>query len=73
VELVDFPIEMRRSDDAKYFVEQMKEVYVQVKNYFKMKRTKYKESLVVHIRFKSFEVGNEVMVHLRRDNFVKGT
>jgi len=39
----------------------------------RLKSVEYKEHSNVHRRFKSFEVGDEKMVHLRKERYQRGT
>ncbi|GJV23631.1 transposon ty3-G gag-pol polyprotein [Tanacetum coccineum] len=57
----------KKTDDASNAIQ------VEVKQRLELSNVKYKESLDKHRRVKTFAVGDQVMVHLRKDRFPVGT
>ncbi|KAL5716042.1 hypothetical protein ACHQM5_017781 [Ranunculus cassubicifolius] len=54
-------------------VEKVAKLHVEVKTNLEVSNTKYKEDADKHRRVKRYEVGELVMVHLRKERFPVGT
>jgi len=72
-ELRDISTEEKRSAKAEEFVDHMKTVHHQIKKHLEDMNSKYKEKVDEKRRHKEFEVGDEVMVYLRKEIFPVGT
>lgn len=63
----------RRSADEEDFAEAMSELHEKVKMKLQDSTQKYKQHADIKRREVHFEVGDEVLAHLRRERFPKGT
>ena len=55
------------------FVENLKNIHEEVRKHIIKMNAQYRAKVVVKRRYKKFSVGNEVMVHLRKEHFLVGT
>ena len=69
----DVTSEMKRSVEAKEFFGFMKSLHEEVKLKFEQSNKKYKVDADKSRRHHVFEVGDEVMVHLKKGRFPIGT
>ena len=60
------------SAEAKDFVEHLKNIYEEVRKHIIKMNTQYKAKVDVKMRYKEFQIGDEVMVHFRNDYFPMG-
>ena len=51
------------------FAEHLKNIYEEVRKHIIKMNVQYNAKADVKSRYKEFQVGDEVMVHLRRENF----
>eukprot|EP00253_Pinus_taeda_P003856 PITA_03856 len=72
-ELQDLGLQERRSADGEDFANPMRDLHEQVKAKLHDSSSKYKERADLRRREVHFEVGDEVLVHLRKERFPKGT
>ena len=61
------------SAKAEDFVEHLKNVHEEVRKYIIKMNTQYKAKEDVKRRYKEFQIGDEAMVHLRKEHFPVGT
>lgn len=73
VDLVPLPKLPGKSIAADHMIEKIAKLHEEVKLNLEKANAKYKEAADKHRRFKSFEEGDLVMVHLRREIFPAGT
>jgi hypothetical protein len=59
--------------DAKGFVKHIHEIQLQVKQKLKEMNEKYRRQLNLHGKEKIIKKGDQVMVHLQKDQFPRGT
>ena len=64
---------MKRSVEGENFVGLMKSLHKEVKLMLEQSNQKYKENVDKSMRHHDFEVGDEVMVHLKKGIFLVGT
>jgi len=72
-ELRDLGLQQRRSADGEDFANAMRDLHEQVKAKLQDSNLKYKAHADLRRRELHFEVGDEVLVHLRKERFPKGT
>lgn len=73
VDLVPLPKLPRQSIAADHMVDKIAQLHEEVKLNLEKANVKYKEAADKHRRFKSFEEGDLVMVHLRKERLPAGT
>ena len=61
------------SAEAEDFAKHLKNAHEEVRKHIIKMNTQYKAKADVKMRYKEFEVGDEVMVHLRKEHFLVGT
>ena len=61
------------SDEAEEFAEHLKNIHEEVRKRIIKMNTQYKAKADVKRRYKEFHIGDEVMVHLRKEHFPVGT
>ena len=61
------------SAEAEEFAEHLKNIHEEVRQYITKMNAQYKAKADVKRRYKEFQVGDEVMVHLRKERFPVGT
>jgi hypothetical protein len=62
-----------RSAGAEDFVAQMQKLHSQIKEQLQISSQKYKHRVDQHCREIQFEVGDQVLAHLRKERFPRGT
>jgi hypothetical protein len=72
-ELRDSKQDKIRSDSAEDFSKAMKEIHSQVKERLQNSSQEYKRRADQHKRKLQFEVGDLILVHMRKERFPKGT
>lgn len=72
-DLRDIIAEEKRSVEGEEFVEVMKSLHEEVKHKLEQSNKKYKDNANRSRRDKTFEVGDEVMVYLKKGRFPVGT
>ncbi|GLJ21220.1 hypothetical protein SUGI_0388900 [Cryptomeria japonica] len=72
-ELRDISSEDRRSSEVEEFADHMAALHIQVKKHLEDMNNKYKEKADEKKRHKELEVGDELMVYLRKERFSIGT
>lgn len=60
------------SIEAKYYIENLKNLNEEVKEYINKLKSQYKAKADQKRRYKEFQVGDEVMVHLQKERFPFG-
>ena len=61
------------SAEAEDFVEHLKNIHEELRQHITKMNAQYKAKADVKRRYKEFQVGDEVMVHLRKEHFIVGT
>ena len=61
------------SAEAEEFAEHLKNIHEEVRQHITKMNAQYKAKADVKRRYKEFQVGDEVMVHLRKEHFPVGT
>lgn len=69
VDLVDLPKHERVSADVVALTELIKQTHEEVRSHIEQRKKKYKVAADRYRRHKEFEVGNRVMVYLRKERF----
>jgi hypothetical protein len=72
-ELRDLEQSEFRSTGAKDFIAEMQELHNQIKEKLKRSNNEYKRRADQHRRKLQFEVGDQVLAHLRKERFPRGT
>lgn len=72
VDLADIPEGERVNTDAEALAELIKQTHEEVKSCIEQNNAKYKSAADQHRRYKEFEVGDKVMVYLRKERFPSG-
>jgi hypothetical protein len=72
-ELRDLKQSEFRSIGAEDFAEEMQELHNQIKEQLKGRSSEYKSRANQHRRNLEFEVGDQVLAHLRKERFSRGT
>jgi hypothetical protein len=62
-----------RSVGAEYFVAEMQKLHSHIKEKLQNSNAKYKRKVDRHKRELQFEVGDQVLAHLRKERFPRGT
>ena len=63
----------KSSAEAKYFAKHIKSLHEEVQQHISKMNTQYKAKIDQKRHFKEFQVGDEVMVHLRKERFPRKT
>ena len=61
------------SAEADYFAEHLKNIHEELRQHITNMNAQYKAKVDVKRRYKEFQVGDEVMVYLRKECFLVGT
>ena len=61
------------SGEVEEFVEHLKNIHEELRQHITKMNAQYKPKANVKRRYKEFQVGHEVMVHLRKEHFLIGT
>ena len=61
------------SVEAEEFAKHLKNIHEEVRKHIIKMNAQYKAKVDVKMRYKEFQVGDEVMVHLRKEHFIVGT
>ena len=73
LDLVPLPQEARVSDEGETFANHIRRIHEEVKTALKASNATYSFAPNQHRRVQEFEEGDQVLVHLRRERFPKGT
>ena len=71
IDLVPLPPHMRVSEPAENFAKHIHDLHTEIRRKISLSNEEYKLVADVHRRFKEFNVGEYVMVHIRRERIPK--